>query len=302
VGKGLLQPAAATAAPAGGLQEHATAGTSTHTPQQLSVPEQTHQQILGAALQQMMQGPTQQLTGENPVSNYLVLGAILDPKVKAKVWEGKYIELSSLGDQKEPAVSVAINQDDSLISLTPSKVPPPANVYQWLRLFATYAAVYTERFPAQAPSMFTYAIRILDLHHQYRGTAWHTYDENFRRVRAHCPTMPWHTVNWDMAMSSVHIPTTFQQTQKTATAAKQPFRGQPTGRPQAGQAGQAAKGKRLTSRGHCFRFDQRGACTHTDCRFKHTCTICGKGHSRQKCSEQPKNKSSTDSSQAAGSK
>ena len=182
---------------------------------------------------------------------------------------------------------MAINKDDSLISLTPSKMPPPANIYQWLRLFATYAALYTETFPTQAPAMFTYAIRILDLHRQYGGTAWRIYDDNFRRVRAHCPTMPWHTINWDMAMSSLHIPATFQQSQKTATAAGQPAAGP--------QGGQAAKGSRLTPKGHCFRFDQRGSCSRTDCRFTHTCTICGKDHSRQKCGEQSK-PNSTDNS------
>ena len=137
--------------------------------------------------------------------------------------------------------------------------------------------------------MFTYAVRILDLQHQYGGTAWRTYDENFRRVRAHCPTMPWHTVNWDMAMSSLHIPSTSTQHQTHKTAAT-PL------------AGQVAGGRRPTPKGHCFRFDQRGSCSHSDCRFKHTCTICGKGHSRQKCRDQHKAKPTTDARKTPGPK
>lgn len=264
------------------LANNTPAGAATHQPQPLSTPALAHQQILGAALQQMVQGPAPQLPGENPMSSFLVLGAILDPKVKAKIWEGKYVELSSLGDSKEPAVAVSVNKDDSLISLTPSKTPPPSNIYQWQRLFSTYAAVYTERFPAQAPGIITYAIRILDLHKQYGGTAWREYDENFRRVRAHCPTLPWHTINWDMAMSSIHLPAN-QQSQKTPNAS------QPS-----------SSSHRATQKGTCFKFDQKGSCANTKCRYKHICTICGKGHSRQKCYASESAKPATDASKGAG--
>jgi hypothetical protein len=239
----------------------------------------------------MLQGETPQLAGENPVSNFLVLGAILDPKVKAKIWEGKYVDLATLGEQKEPTVAVSVNKDDSLVSLTPAKTPPPANIYQWQRLFATYAAIYAERFPAQAPALFTYSIRILDLHRQYPGTAWRTYDENFRRVRAHCPTLPWHTINWDMAMASIHMPTSQQAQESPPAKQKQPFRNQHVAR---GTTGQSTSTRRFTPRGHCFRFDQKGACATPSCQFKHTCTICGMGHSRQKCTSQTDQKSSAD--------
>jgi hypothetical protein len=249
----------------------------------------------------MVQGPTPDLPGENPVTNFLVLGAILDPKVKTKIWEGKYVELSSLGDAKEPSVAVSVNKDDSLISLTPSKTPPPSNIHQWQRLFSTYAAVYTERFPAQAPGIITYAIRILDLHKQYGGTAWREYDENFRRVRAHCPTLPWHTINWDMAMSSIHLPTN-QQAQVTPSTSqpRTPFRGRHTASNTGGQA--SSSSHRARQKGTCFRYDQKGSCANTKCLYKHTCTICGEGHSRQRCYANSSTKPASDTSKGAGPK
>jgi hypothetical protein len=240
-------------------------------------------------------GATPQTTGENPVTNYLVLGATLDPKIKAKVWAGQYVELSSLSDQSDVKVSVSVNKDDSLISLTPAKSPPPATIYSWLRLFAAYAAVYLERYPAQGPAMFSYTVRIFDLHRQYGGVAWRNYDEKFRRVKAVCPTLPWHTVNWDMAMSLVHPsanPGGQSQSTRPTSNGRHPFRGQ-SGQNQTG--GQASRyqtdDNRGANRGVCFRFNGKG-CELTNCRFKHACSNCGRAHSKQKC-RRPANHGST---------
>ena len=173
-----------------------------------------------------------------------------------------------------------------MISVTPAKSAPPATIYHWLRLFATYAAVYTERYLAQGPAMWSYAIGIMDLHRQYAGTGWRTYDEKFRRVKAHCPTLPWHVVNWDMAMSAIHTTMPPQPSTSSKPGNRQPFRshsgshsGARTGynRPRMEQHGQPA------TKGVCFRFNQQGACDFVGCRYKHVCSSCGKGHSKQTC-------------------
>ena len=89
-----------------------------------------------------------------------------------------------------------------------------------------------------------------------------------------------------MAMSSIHLPTN-QQTQKTPNTSqpKTPFRSQPTARNTVGQA--SSSSHRATQKGTCFRYDQKGSCANTKCRYKHTCTICGKGHSRLRCFSKP---------------
>jgi hypothetical protein len=62
---------------------------------------QTQQQILGAALQAMLHEEPNNDQGEELMADYLVLGALLDPKIKDNIWAGKYVELSSLGDSKD---------------------------------------------------------------------------------------------------------------------------------------------------------------------------------------------------------
>ena len=55
------------------------------------------------------------------ISPFLVLGSTLDPKIKLKIWEGGYVDLSTLATITDPSVSVAVTTDGQqpTISLTP---------------------------------------------------------------------------------------------------------------------------------------------------------------------------------------
>jgi hypothetical protein len=228
---------------------------------------QTQQKILGAALQAMLQEEPNMDQGEDMMADYLVLGALLAPKIRDNIWAGKYVELSSLGDSKEQSVSVALNSTDSLISLTPSKAQPPGNFYEWLRLFSTYTAVYVEKFPAQAAALMTYQIRIMDMQRSYGGLVWRNYDEKFRRLRAKMPGMSWQVINWQIALPCINVA---------------PGAGSGAGKGQG--PGQAKAGYDRTPRGHCFKFNGKG-CSAKPCKFKHICGSCGGTHSRLKCTD-----------------
>ena len=147
------------------------------------------QDLLASILQQMMTPVT--TAGEHDgasggdIALFFVLGATLDPKVKAKIREGSYVDLGSLGAPSDASVSVAMGSyGQPSISLTPSRAHPPArppaSILEWIRLFGVYASVYVERHPAESPSLFSYTVNVMDLHRRHGGVAWRLYDERFR--------------------------------------------------------------------------------------------------------------------------
>ena len=215
--------------------------------------------------------------GENVVSSYLLLGASLDAKLKSKIWSGRYVNLSRLSTKHDPSFSVAVTTEgrSPTLALKPSKSTAPTNIYEWQRLFATYASVYLERNQSEASAMMTYIVRIFDLQRNYGGYVWRTYDERFRQLRASVPSLPWHIVNWDICLEAIHasnplLKPTFSQSsqqrhkQQQHQHQQQPFRGG------------------SVPRGYCFKYN-KSACHERECRFHHKCGKCDRKHPIVKC-------------------
>ena len=138
---------------------------------------------------------------------------------------------------------------------------------EWLRLFSTYASVYLERHPAEAPSMLTYMVSIMDMHRNHGGFAWRLYDEKFRRIRAMTPALAWHITNWDLAMEALH---SVAPSGRQAESQQSPFR--------------AMQSPRKPSSGVCYTFNRVGKCERANCPYAHVCSSCGrKGHARRAC-------------------
>ncbi|KAI0215029.1 hypothetical protein LSAT2_032948, partial [Lamellibrachia satsuma] len=91
----------------------------------------------------------------------------------------RWLERRGLGPRNHPQMS-----------MTQPRATPITTVGQWLRAFSTYPNVYVERYPAEAPSMFTCLCRIMDMHKRYGGMAWRVYDDRFRCIHALMPSLP----------------------------------------------------------------------------------------------------------------
>ena len=124
----------------------AAASAAQHTAQALPI-----QDMLGGVRQQMTSAQAASGGEQHIISPFLVLGSTLDPKIKLKIWEGGYVDLSTLATITDPSVSVAVTTDGQqpTIYLTPVRARPPGNVMEWLRLFSTFASVYLERHPTE---------------------------------------------------------------------------------------------------------------------------------------------------------
>ena len=203
-------------------------------------------------------------TAEGGIAQFFVLGATLDPKIKVKIREGAYVDLGSLcAPSSDASVSVAMGSDGQpSISLTPSRSRQPTSIFEWIRLFGVYASIYVECHPSESAALFTYMVNVMDLHRRHGGVAWRLYDERFRRIRAMAPELPWHLINWDVAMGAIHNAPVDRQ---AAPQAPVPFR-------QGALIG-----------GECFDLNYCGTCTRTPCRFKHACIACGQGHPSRTC-------------------
>ena len=233
----------------------------------------TSQDLLANILHQMTTPTTageHDGTAEGGIAQFFVLGATLDPKIKLKIREGAYVDLGSLSAPSDASVSVAMGSDGQpSISLTPSRGRPPTSICEWIRLFGVYASIYVECHPSESAALFTYMVNVMDIHRRHGGVAWRLYDERFRRIRAMAPELPWHLINWDVAMGAIHSAPVDRQ---AAPQAPVPFR-----------QGAPRSAMRSTPTGVCFDFNYRGTCSRTPCRFKHACITCGQGHPSRTC-------------------
>lgn len=202
--------------------------------------------------------------GEQLIASYLTAGTTLDPRIKAKIWDGQFIELAPL--------SIA---NDSTVDLEQAQKIKITHIFQWLRLFGTFMAVYLEK-PAnqsQAPSMVTYMMAILDLHRTYGGMVWANYDKAFRQSRAHIlkafnVQWQWHTIKTELLLQALNADKDSPLPSSTTASKKkqyQPFRD--------GQQPNV-----------CFDFNKADGCTRKQCRFRHVCSHCEKkGHPVIRC-------------------
>ena len=252
------------------LQQMASKPAAASAAQQTAQALPTHD-LLGGVMQQMTSAQAASGGEQHIISPFLVLGSTLDPQINVKIWEGGYVDLSSMATVTDPSVSVAVTTDgqQTTISLTPVRARPPGNVMEWLRLFSTYASVYLEKHPAEAPSLLTYMVSIIYMHRNHGGFAWRLYDEKFRCIRALTPALAWHITNWDLAVEALH------------TVAPPPSSRQAESQPSPFHTMQSP---RKSSSGVCYTYNRVGKCERTTCPYAHVCANCGrKGHARRTC-------------------
>ena len=202
----------------------------------------------------------QNATGNNPQLLFFNLGATLSESVKSKIWAKQYIDLTTMTTTSQSSLSLSMSGVNPTIALNPAKSTPPDSILTWIRLFNTYASVYLQAHPDEGPAMMTYIVRILDMSRNKKGFVWREYDEQFRRLRARCPSLPWQVVNTTLAWEAM---------ERVEEATKeQPFR-RNAGCPQ----------------GSCHKYYNTGHCPNRDtCIYKHSCSYCGKtGHSKNYC-------------------
>ena len=213
----------------------------------------------------------------------------IDQKVPQSViqdiWEEKYIDLESLLDKPD------LEQANSN-SILPGKPGEPVTwgpnksknkIYslpQWATAFEIFVAVYTRRFPEQAPNLMTYTAKVKSLANA-KGD-FIAYDKGFRLSRARHRT-PWETPDLELWLDCAQAGLRTELSRLTGASKNnnQPFRANSTSGSSSSQSN-----KLQHPAGTCFIFHNRGGrCNRSNCKFPHACYFpgCAGAHSIYSC-------------------
>ena len=228
---------------------------------QQSVANAAHS-LTGLAVQAPLETP-----GQLFQSAGLPVDARVSEKLRAKIWSNEYIDFGSLltNPAFENQYRLTFQGADSgpvpSLCLEPvSKPKKLQSVESWLHSFHVFVAIYTKKFPHEAPALMKYGEIIQDL--AGRGHNWKFYDENFRFLRqAHHTSMPWDRIQGELWLKS-------QAFVKPLPPNIPPMSSQP----------------KLDSipRGYCFRFHKDKKC-NPGCAYNHNCFKCEGSHPVTKC-------------------
>ena len=225
------------------------------------------------------------------VSSYMIAGAVVDPKIRLKIYNREYIELGILVPRSESPQGLNMAYAPgytSQITLQPAKVRLPPNFFEWVKWFSTFSAIYTQKYPTEAPQLFSYIHIVAGLNRNYASTwVWRSYDEKFRKVKPFSLSLPWHVLDHHI----LHEALTANNVQ-----ANQPNNQQ--GKKTNNQQNSGSKGQGEGKGRVCYAFNKVSGCSNPPrlCKYDHHCSRCGRGgHPQHKCrvtddksSQQPK--------------
>ena len=247
--------------------------------------EDEQEQLTGCAA--LMAGAIKDLYGQESedfvqtskasvLSPFLMSGATVSQRIRNKICNFEYIELSLLApfnETKDSDINVGYNKGSvSNISLSTAKARKASHIFEWLRWFTTYSAIYTAKYPNEAPALFTYISRIINLHKEdSNGFLWREYDESFRRIREFSQ-LTWHRINNDIMfdVKSAHK----AQSNKPSNSRYSPSTNTQT----------YTQSNSLNNPKKCNGFNLPAGCSNPSCIYAHKCKVCNSvTHGSHKC-------------------
>jgi hypothetical protein len=245
-----------------------------------------------------------------------LLGDIVDPKIKAKIWEGLYIDMHELYKASaEQQCTVELDTSGgTTIKVVPTK-RDPLSIGQWRIAFDTYISIMgssASKMTLMAP-LIKYKRTVEDIHYRYKGGAWRLYDEAFRRAIA-LPgsSLRWGVVDWMRYNDAIHKDGAYirmaspqsarssHNPQSPRSSQTQSFRGQKRGGAFTNQGSGSRNGQKSPNpahvrqqsnsqgssdfpRGYCFTYIKGVKCPFQNCKWKHVCFHCQGQHFPSQC-------------------
>ena len=195
-------------------------------------------------------------------------------KLKAQIWSGEYVSISSLLHDSSPqnySVSVRPGSDDDtpMFCVAPRAKSRTVSFDQWLQGFEIYMSVFLLQ-PQHLSESHNLLMHVQTIRSLYeKGADWRSYDEAFRSLRQ-ANNWGWESVCWYLWMNA-------SESRPAATPSVTPFRSK----------GKASWGKaKWPSTKTCFAFDRGEVCNAATCRYIHKCRRCGGPHSAARCYRQ----------------
>ena len=194
------------------------------------------------------------------------LGALVDSKLKAKIWAGQFVELDSLVGEftESPILIFDVKNQQSSVQMKENVHKRIFNLSQWTDAFLIFIAIYTESHPTEIASILKYMQLVRSMATSSKSNLVLSYDRDFRKLRAH-NNMPWNMIHQELFLSLNSRSHQVAPVAQSFTQRKQSFRG-----------------------GTCFAFASAGRCRITNCPYNHACPTCGGNRSKFQCSTSKK--------------
>ena len=233
--------------------------------------------------------PTQQTSIHDTVGEHV------PHKIKKKIWDGTFIELSTLlksqremeeteGDLKCKKGRLCIEKRSSGVELS---------INDWTSAFMVYMSVYIEKYRTRAQELLKYMrdIRLA----ASRSENWAVYDEQFRLKIEKNPNLSWGNIHGEYWLLHVNSPSTSGQhsyqtgqqqtyvpriyTQNKMQLSSNQVNPQNNIKPRANQ-------QSVNASMYCRYYNNGTDCPYFPrCRFKHVCELCEGRHRRAHCNK-----------------
>lgn len=135
-------------------------------------------------------------------------------------------------------------------------------------------AVYTEKYPFEAPQLIKYCEIIRDLANLKPGTAWSMYDQQFRLIRED-HLLPLDRIHYELWKLADSPNTSNQSSLSNFRRPQKSFGNQYNSR--------AFQSPVRVINNTCWTYNRKGYCRNPSCTFQHKCGYCKGTHSAIKC-------------------
>lgn len=261
------------------IQDKADTHGSRDGPTDMSLEDQTLQQVLQSVLGNESDKGEHQAAIATLCSDELPLGAALSEKITQKIKVGEYVDLYSLIHPLHDQQTITVNTIEGKPSINIKQLSGRkiSNIEQWTHAMLIYGAIHVQANPAEAAGFFKYLDFIRSMARSSQNTSWIKYDELFRRVREKS-ARPWDKpliIQYINVLNQTNNSFSKANSSKQSHNSNQPFR------------------SRSIPKSFCFSFHTSGLCTRKPCIYSHTCFNCQGAHSRINCKSYEQNSKSS---------
>ena len=219
----------------------------------------------------------------------------LDKALGDKILRGEYVDVSlllpeTLYQTQTPALQLRYEDSPpgylgSLLTVVKRKKPVVDSFQKWLDAFMAYMLVIVTAYPNRAVELIKYQQIISRAVTKFKGLAWYTYDEHFRRRVARDLTIAWDRIDielWTVTFTGTAKPHCYICSSPYHQSDDCPHQ-EPSKKPR-------------RSALVCFDFNKASGCQRRTCHFPHNCRRCGSSsHALFNCPSSKQHATSTKS-------
>ena len=210
----------------------------------------------------------------------------LDKSLEDKILRGEYIDFPLLlpdSQYRPQSPALQLRYDDSSpdsrgapLTLVNRKKPVIDSFHKWLDAFTAYMLVIVAVHPRRSIELIKYQQIISRAISKFKGLAWLSYDEQFRRRAAYDLNIAWDSIDlelWTVTFSGLAKP--------HCSVCSSPFH-QPEDCPNQDFSRRPRRTGLV-----CFDFNKPSGCQRRSCFFPHNCRRCGSNsHALFNCPKQ----------------